>query len=73
MKPIATDDAAREAMEARRAQLDKVRKAELARMHVDNGGLMGLQTYLGWHKDELVNAVLEDEGHRWHPAAEAAE
>ena len=43
-------------------ELTRTPKADLARMHVRNGGLMGLQTYLRWSKDELINAVLEDEG-----------
>ena len=43
-------------------QIEKTPKAELARMHVANGGQMGLATYLKWRKDELVRAVLEDEG-----------
>lgn len=42
-------------------QLDKMTKRQLAEMHVANGGLMGLATYLKWSKDELVNTVLQDE------------
>lgn len=35
-------------------------KDMLARMHVDNGGLMGFNHYLKWSHDELVNAVIID-------------
>lgn len=41
--------------------LSKKPKAELAQMHVANGGLMGLATYMKWTKDELVSILLEDE------------
>ena len=47
---------------ARQIELDKMTKFTLASMHVKNGGQMGLTRYLQWTKDELVNAVLEDEG-----------
>ena len=43
-------------------QIERTPKAQLARMHVANGGQMGLATYLKWQKRELVNAILEDEG-----------
>ena len=43
-------------------EIERTPKATLARMHVANGGLMGLPTYLKWSKDELVRIVLEDEG-----------
>lgn len=46
----------------RYSELRKLPKATLAQMHVRNGGIMGLRTYLQWTKDELINAVLEDEG-----------
>ncbi len=45
------------------AQLYKMTKDQLARMHVANGGLMGYATYRKWTKDELVNAILEDESY----------
>lgn len=45
-----------------KAQILKMTKYELARTHVANGGLMGLATYLKWTKEELQNAVLEDNG-----------
>ena len=47
----------------RRQELTKLPKAQLARMHDANGGCMGLATYMQWRKDELVTAVLEDEGY----------
>jgi hypothetical protein len=43
-------------------QLAKLPKAQLAQMHAANGGLMGLATYMKWTKDELVDAVAQDEG-----------
>lgn len=46
----------------RTKELNKLPKAQLAQMHADNGGLMGLATYMQWRKDELVTALLEDEG-----------
>lgn len=46
----------------RTRELNKLPKATLAQMHAGNGGLMGLATYMQWRKDELVTAVLEDEG-----------
>jgi len=42
-------------------QLQALGKPALARIHVDNGGLMGLATYLRWSKDELIAAIIEDE------------
>jgi hypothetical protein len=42
-------------------QLSKMSKDQLAQMHAANGGLMGVQTYRKWTKDELVKAVLEDQ------------
>ena len=41
--------------------LNKLSKYELAAMHVRNGGLMGLPTYLKWTKDELISVILEDQ------------
>ena len=46
----------------RRQQLTKLSKDQLALMHHNAGGAMGLKVYLKWTKDELVNAVLQDEG-----------
>lgn len=46
----------------RAKELNKLPKAKLAQMHASNGGLMGVATYLTWRKDELVTALLEDEG-----------
>lgn len=46
----------------RTRELNKLPKAKLAQMHASNGGLMGLATYMQWRKDELVTALLEDEG-----------
>ncbi len=43
-------------------EIERTPKAELARIHVRNGGQMDLATYLKWRKDELVRAVAEDEG-----------
>jgi hypothetical protein len=42
-------------------QLSKMSKDQLAQMHAANGGLMGVQTYRKWTKDELIKAVLEDQ------------
>jgi hypothetical protein len=42
-------------------ELAKMSKYDLARMHRANGGLMTLAEYLQWTKDELVNAVMEDQ------------
>ena len=42
-------------------ELAKMPKWQLANMHVANGGLMGLATYMKWTKDELVDAVARDE------------
>ena len=41
--------------------LSKLPKLTLAQMHVRNGGLMGLATYMKWHKDELISILIEDE------------
>ena len=46
----------------RRQELNRIRKDQLALLHAQRGGRMPLATYLKWRKDELVNAVLEDEG-----------
>jgi hypothetical protein len=46
----------------RERELQKLRKPQLVQMHVRNGGLMGVETYMKWTKQELINAVLEDEG-----------
>lgn len=48
----------------RAAQLAKMPKATLAAMHHANGGLMPLATYRKWTREELVKAVLEDEGYQ---------
>jgi hypothetical protein len=48
--------------QARIRELTRTPKAQLARIHAANGGLMGVAVYSTWSKDELVNAVLEDEG-----------
>ena len=45
----------------RAQERSKMTKSQLASMHVTNGGLMGLNTYLKWSKDELVNVILSDE------------
>lgn len=45
------------------AQLAKMTKRQLAEMHVANGGLMGLATYLQWTKDELISTILTDESY----------
>lgn len=42
-------------------ELSKLSKAELARIHAANGGLMGADTYRTWTKAELLEAVIEDE------------
>lgn len=42
-------------------ELATLPKAQLARMHKANGGLLPLATYQKWTKDELLSAVLEDE------------
>lgn len=57
------------AMQARRAELERLRKPELAELHHHYRGEAsnGLQAYLAWSKDLLVRAVLEDEGYLWHP------
>jgi len=47
---------------ARYRELARLPKQQLAVMHVRNGGLMGLAVYLKWGKDELIAAVIEDEG-----------
>ena len=49
-------------MQVTRKALAKLSKYELAAQHARNGGIMGLATYSKWTKDELVNAVLEDNG-----------
>jgi hypothetical protein len=41
------------------ADLGRKPKHELARIHVQQGGLMGLAVYLKWRKDELVTTILE--------------
>ena len=46
----------------RAKELRKLGKDQLALMHHNAGGQMGLKVYLQWRKDELVNAVLQDEG-----------
>jgi hypothetical protein len=49
----------------RARELDRCyRKASLAVMHKENGGMMPLKTYLKWRKDELIAAVLRDEGYK---------
>lgn len=45
------------------AELSKMTKRQLAEMHVANGGLMGLSTYLKWTKDELISTILTDESY----------
>jgi len=44
-------------------QITRMTKAQLAQMHAANGGLMGVKVYMQWTKDELINAVIEDQ--RW--------
>ena len=44
-------------------ELRKVPKATLAQWHAANGGVMGVQVYIQWTKEELINAVMEDEQH----------
>ena len=51
-----------QAQRTRLAQIQRTPKAQLARLHVANGGQMGYATYMQWRKDELVNIVAEDEG-----------
>lgn len=46
----------------RERELTRLPKRVLADMHVRHGGQMGRAVYLQWRKDELVRAVLEDEG-----------
>ena len=43
-------------------ELAKLPKWQLAQMHKSNGGLMPLADYQKWTKDELLSAVIEDEG-----------
>ena len=47
---------------ARLLELSKLSKLQLAALHVQQGGLMGVSTYMQWRKDELVNIILEIEG-----------
>jgi hypothetical protein len=42
-------------------EISKMTKRELAVMHIQNGGLLGLANYMKWSHDELVNAVILDE------------
>jgi hypothetical protein len=54
---------AREArMVARSAELGRLTKSKLAVMHSANSGLLSAVEYIKWKHEELVNAVLEDEG-----------
>jgi hypothetical protein len=46
---------------ARRQELERLSKLTLAKMHADNGGIMGVGTYKKWTKEELINTVLDDE------------
>lgn len=65
---VDTSPEAREAMEARRDELGKLTKADLIALHSTH--LVGRPVDVDprpWHKDLLVRAVLEDEGHLWHP------
>jgi len=56
---------------ARERELRRMAKDQLARLHASRGGLMGVAVYKKWTKDELITAVLENEG--YNPgAAEAA-
>jgi hypothetical protein len=67
-------DAARSALEAeaeerrhreydkRFRELNRRSKPFLADLHVRKGGLMGYFTYIRWTKEELIKAILEDEG-----------
>lgn len=59
------------AMAARRTELEALRAADLALMHAqaaaDIVGPGARQDFQHWPKDMLVRAVLEDEGHLWHP------
>lgn len=67
---VDTTPEAREAMEARRDELGKLTKADLIALHSTH--LIGRAVDVDprpWHKDLLVRAVLEDEGHLWHPDA----
>jgi hypothetical protein len=49
-------------MVARSAELGRKGKPELAVMHSANTGLLSVSEYVKWKHEELVNAVLEDEG-----------
>jgi hypothetical protein len=42
-------------------QITRMTKAQLAQMHAANGGLMSVKVYMQWTKDELINAVIEDQ------------
>lgn len=48
----------------RASELARFPKWKLAEMHKAYGGLMPLAIYRKWTKDELVNAVLQDESRR---------
>lgn len=67
---MSESDDALAAMEARRRELRKLSKSRLASIHMTNGGLMPHSTYVKWRREELVNAVLEDEGYLRHPGPE---
>lgn len=43
---------------ARRRELERMSKSELAQLHASNGALMGLKTYMKWHKEELIHEIL---------------
>lgn len=61
----APDEAAqlarRDWADTRYRQLSKMPKHELAAFHRCGGGLLDVREYMGWSKDELVRAVLDDE------------
>jgi hypothetical protein len=45
----------------RRRELEKMPKEDLVQLHMQYGGAMGAATYRRWHKEELINTILEDE------------
>lgn len=53
--------ARREAARAHYATIRKWTKHDLVLRHRMNGGAMQTYEYMKWSKDELVNAVMEDE------------
>jgi hypothetical protein len=60
------DRAAYDAMDARRRELARLSAHKLEAMHRAANKRSKID-HSKWTRETLINAVLEDEGHLWHP------